>query len=1792
MPEQNDSQIDKIQDREPHDENAAAETSPVAIERRRFFTRRNTAISFGLISLLAVLLLLTTVVVYRYGYLDSYVKKQFVAKMADIGIVFDADVFRLKVMPLQLELKNATFNDKLTGEKLFRVGEGKLGLKVADLYAWQLSRDISIDTTDLTNVEAWVKFDENGKSNFSNLNLVEDQAGSRVNFTYSSVRFSVKNGLIHFGDAQHKINADAKNVLFFLEPENALVPDEQKRYRFDFTSTDSNFVYDESKVEPVDIRAKGIADNKGAEIAEFNLKSPIGEASLNGTLTDWERLLYDLNVDSTVDLTQTSTIFPLGTPIRGIGNFSGKVTGEGAKYRVDGNIESDALAASNIRLKGLKVDATVAGENSMYEANGKAVAEMLTFEDFKIDFPQLVGNIRGTGTDFKWFGELQAAAAKSPLGTIAGLYISDAVAEYKDSQLNAKLGNVRAGTFSSTDANAQSLQARNVQMFSGGNRTDVSVPNLRAGVVSSGSAKIRGVDAGNLKLTKRGDQTDVNAGSLRASSVETPDATLRGVNAGNLKLRSRGNQTDVSAGNLQANSVQASGATVRGVNASSVKLRKHGSRTDASAANLRAQSLDAKGARVRNLNAKGINVQSQNGATNIEAANVQADGVNASGANVGALTASGVEIKDSENTTEVYSDNLRVAKVETDAAVLGSVNVAGVRMTIRQGRIEARASGEVNAGNVALTKSALPEGGNLQAVKLYKPVFILEPSGHYRASADMSLGGGVLGSVKLGAARASLVAENNQVALNNLTADVMDGRINGDAVIALNNRNRSRVDAAFSNLDLSKLLALQGGRVVPIEGKTTGNVNLTFAGTNFKTATGTLTADFAANAGTSERGLVPLNGRLGLRANNGLFNVDYANLNTEKSAIDATGQFDLSGSNSNLNLALNSTDASEIERILRVLNLSPELEAQLDSYQAQFAGNFSFTGNLTGNLSDPTVSGRASADSLILRGRNLGSVATNLFVSPVGIELRDGILQERDGGNLAFNVNVPNVGTNNISVQAKLNNINTGNLLAALPFDFLPAQIKDFQAQTSGTINVSGIPNALQGEANISSGKGTINGQPFDGFDAKATFQGSLVNLENFEARFGAGFLRANGTYNTDSTAFNFVASGKDIQAARIRPFLPKGTDLSSINGTIDLQAKALGIGSDSKTYDINFNGVAHNVVVGDNALGEVTFVGRTENQQLNANLTANFQGQQQVITASVNFADPNLPFRAETTFNNTQLAPFIALVRPSDEVSITGQATGKVFLQGNLSVLGADGKRTFSTDNLAGAAEFGQFALQIGETPLVATEPIAVRFTSKEVIVENAKFSGSGTNIVVSGTKALTDDGINNLFVDGRVNLSVFNALSKNTFAAGFANVSVRLTGVNATARLNGTADLQNAAVSTFIGAERLSIDRVRGRILFTSNQAQIDELTGFLGGGKITAEGGATLKGLELQGFRFNVTGNNFTAPLPPDFITTGNAEIEFSGNRVGGVMNSLIRGTIAAKRTIYTKDIDIADFVSGRREGSLTESSSSSGASSSSFFGVPNLDIRIEGRDALVVRNNLADLTASAMLRVTGDTEFPQISGRITANSGTIIFRKDRYEVQRGVLEFPPNTTIEPFINLQATTEIQGYQIIVNLIGELNNTETLNATVRSSPALPQADVISLITTGNLANTDTGIPTLAQSGINTAAEILTDTFINNPLGRATDKLFGLNKFAIDPIISGQRLNPSARLTVGRQINKNLLITYSTNLSADQNQVLALEYRVSNRLSFVAQYEQRSLSNVTRNNNNFNFEIRLRKRF
>src|SRR5262245_23532296 len=105
-----------------------SEPRMVPVRRRRYFTRRNLLFLIAGASILAVLLALFTVVTYKFGVYDNYIKAQLVDRFAAMGMVFNADVFRVTINPLDVELKNATFKDKTTGELLFSVRDAHLRL--------------------------------------------------------------------------------------------------------------------------------------------------------------------------------------------------------------------------------------------------------------------------------------------------------------------------------------------------------------------------------------------------------------------------------------------------------------------------------------------------------------------------------------------------------------------------------------------------------------------------------------------------------------------------------------------------------------------------------------------------------------------------------------------------------------------------------------------------------------------------------------------------------------------------------------------------------------------------------------------------------------------------------------------------------------------------------------------------------------------------------------------------------------------------------------------------------------------------------------------------------------------------------------------------------------------------------------------------------------------------------------------------------------------------------------------------------------------------------------------------------------------------------------------------------------------------------------------------------------------------------------------------------------------------------------------------------------------------------
>ena len=156
------------------------------------------------------------------------------------------------------------------------------------------------------------------------------------------------------------------------------------------------------------------------------------------------------------------------------------------------------------------------------------------------------------------------------------------------------------------------------------------------------------------------------------------------------------------------------------------------------------------------------------------------------------------------------------------------------------------------------------------------------------------------------------------------------------------------------------------------------------------------------------------------------------------------------------------------------------------------------------------MSGHAELGSLIMNERDLGSLTANLSSTAAETRVNDGRLTQANGGGAQFALVVPRAGENNISIDATLDRMNAGNLIAALPLQAATReQIGDTQADVSGTVKITGIPNAMIGVADLRSGTGRLAGEPLQSLIAHATFSGSTVNLDKFDVSFNAGQIVA-----------------------------------------------------------------------------------------------------------------------------------------------------------------------------------------------------------------------------------------------------------------------------------------------------------------------------------------------------------------------------------------------------------------------------------------------------------------------------------------------------------------------------------------------------------------------------------------------------------------------------------------------------------------------------------------------------------
>lgn len=1635
---------------------------------RRVVNRRN-AIWTAVVAVVAVVALaLIIFLLYRSGRVDKIIAGQIINTLAEYNIRAEIGSFTTQIGPRTVEIKDLKLYNAVTGASIGNVSRIIATVRVEDMWALSLRRNVNLEDLKVEHPEIWVAYDAQGRSNFADLKVPPPDPNQRILFAYSTAHIQVTDAVVHYDDRRYDINGEARNVRAVVQPENPNAPGASPTDTVDLWMSNSTFTTSGHAVNPVDLEVHARVNQVRADISDLTLRTPIAEAHLSGALDDWRALRYHMQVNANVDLTQTSDVLQLQTAVRGAGKFDGTLSGEGDKYKFEGGFASDAIAADGVRLKALNVNATASGQGKSYEAQGKAVAELLTAGDFQLNLVQLVGGVTGTGTDFRWLGELHAAAARSGATSISGLVLKDALAEMRDGELSG----------SAQTASATSLVAQ--------------------------GARVGGVEASDVHFTRGGDgRTSVKVAGVRAGSVVSGTSTLKGV---------------------------------------------------------RASGVDAT-----------INPDSS---------------------------------------ASVVVERLNVGGVQAAGARTGSLNIAGVRLSVSPGgRVEGE-SGDVGVGTVAFNVPAATKGGQAQTgradnVRLARPRFTLEPGGRYRITADLSLGGGVLGTLNLGKARAAVVATNDQIQLNDFNADLFNGHAQGSATIATTARATSSVRASFDKVDAGGLIAMLSGNAVPLTGAATGTADLRFPGTNFKAATGRLDATFEGATGRDEKARTPLTGQLAVTADHGLFQLERANLRAGATELTASGRFSFRGG-SDLAVNLNSTDASELQRVLFSTGLLPSVEQKAEDLDVHLAGSLRFNGTITGDLDSPVVNGHFDLASLTARGQDIGALSADIASNASETRVEGGKLTQPGGGGATFSAVIPRTGENNVSFDATLTNANAGALVAAagLGGKTISAESLAGLGPASGKISVTGFPGAMKGSADLRVAAGRVGSQAYDEIVARATFNGSTINLDSFDARFGAGHVTATGAVELTET--NAAGLG-NLPTVVLRDFRVQGTsvpvgllaglsgaaNLPQLAGNVDFTATLSGDVRNPTSLRGEVNAQGRDVTINGQPAGQLTLTGRmTDKQVFVADLTTGLLGKPQVVHATVDLAGNNMPATIETTLDGADLTPLFAALLNNPNVRVSGRATGTIRASGEL----LDEDNVFS-----GRAEFTELSVNLGkqagkDVTLTAENPLVVTFTPKEVTFERTRFTGEGTNITFGGKAAIAAGGANDATVNGDLNMSVLSNPRQNFFLTGVAHMGVRLGGTFESPQITGTASVAGASLAVLISNERLTATEVNGQVRFNANQVNIESLTGRLGGGRFSVTGGALLAGFSPSQFRFSLNGEGVSAPaaafvtLPPflgELPTTADLNLEILGHPDA----VSFRGTVNLRRMEVTQNIDLADIIETRREAPIT--SSVGGGAGGGLFGAAatTLELTIHGQDALVVHNNLADLTGSVELRVTGPIDDPTVSGRVSATRGTLAFRNDRYEIQRAIVDLPPRPGADPVINVQAQSDIKGYRVTVTMSGPLSGGLTTTAT--SDPPLPQADVIALITTGSLSGGPEGTSTLAQTGIGTATSLLTDTLINAPISRATDKLFGLNRFEFDPVIAGRGgQSPTARLTVGRQINRNLAITYSTNVTGEPNQVIAVEYRVSDRLSFIAQYQQGSTDTLRARSNNFNFELRFRKRY
>ena len=493
-------------------------------------------------------------------------------------------------------------------------------------------------------------------------------------------------------------------------------------------------------------------------------------------------------------------------------------------------------------------------------------------------------------------------------------------------------------------------------------------------------------------------------------------------------------------------------------------------------------------------------------------------------------------------------------------------------------------------------------------------------------------------------------------------------------------------------------------------------------------------------------------------------------------------------------------------------------------------------------------------------------------------------------------------------------------------------------------------------------------------------------------------------------------------------------------------------------------------------------------------------------------------------------LEPFLDPVRLS---KLTGGAALRIDLQADRPAL----------DHLNGSLVMSEFSLNSDGVPVEQTRPTRLELESGILRAADWHWALAGSPLQLTGTAGLRPADPVDLQVDGAISLRLLSLFLPDAATEGTGDLSLTIKGTVGTPVADGVLRLRDGEL--LLSEPRLGLSGVAGAIMLRPDRIEIEQLAGTVNGGRVSMHGALGYKDLRVTDGAFTLDATHVALDVPTGMRSEVNAALTLA---LGG--RAKLSGRLDVLQGAYREPLSLAAAIAsfGRQQDAVAVD-----ATASPTLDAIDLDVAVTSAEDLAVDNNYGRLDLGLDLRLVGTAASPAVVGRAAVREGGVLFLGGRtYVIDRGVIDFSDPHAIVPQLDISGRTRVDGtndagsptqYDITLTVTG---TPDTLTTTLTSTPDRPQADIVSLLATGRLADQ------IGGAGASVARDQFLGYLSGETLGFAA-KAIGMDSIrferganqdalASDASLAGE-VNPAQRLTIARRISGAAQVTVSQNL-------------------------------------------------